>query len=177
IARKAGLVQRDGDVIDAGTGIDKLEFEGVTPGNYYVSVKHRNHLGTMTAGLVELKATPPLVDFTLPTTPVYGNYARIESKGYALLWAGNANSNKNLIANGPDQDTSILLGDVLVAKANSSFSTNYILEGYRATDLTLNGETVFAGPGNDVNLLLGNVLLHPGNSTFSANFIIQEQLP
>lgn len=70
-----------------------------------------------------------------------------------------------------------MLGVVLTAPLNESVNSNYRLRGYYASDLNLDGSTIFAGPGNDVNLLLGNVLLHPANTTLSANFIVQGTLP
>jgi hypothetical protein len=179
-ARIAGLMQRDGDIMDATTGSTSLMLTGLTPGNYYVSIRHRNHLGVMTAAPVAITAlTVPSIDFTKPTTTVYGKDARITANSgtVALLWAGNANTDLRAIANGPSNDTGVILGDVLLAKDNLSVSTNYRLTGYQATDINMDGITIFAGPSNDVNMLLGNVLLHPGNSTFSANYIINQQLP
>jgi hypothetical protein len=178
-ARIAGLVQRDGDIMDV-NGSTSLMLTGLLPGNYYVSVRHRNHLGVMTSAPVAITAnTVPSVDFTKPTTTVYGKDSRISANSgtVSLLWAGNANTDLRAIANGPSNDTGVILGDVLLAKDNLSVSTNYRLAGYQPTDINMDGITIFAGPSNDVNMLLGNVLLHPGNSTFSANYIINQQLP
>ncbi|SDZ75284.1 hypothetical protein SAMN05660964_00137 [Thiothrix caldifontis] len=179
-ARIAGLVQRDGDIVDAATGSTSLMLTGLLPGNYHISVRHRNHLGVMTATPVTITGSAvPSIDFTKPTTTVFGKDARITANGgtVALLWAGNANTDIRVIANGPSNDTGVILGDVLLAKENLSVSTNFRLTGYQATDINMDGITIFAGPSNDVNMLLGNVLLHPGNSTFSANYIINQQLP
>jgi hypothetical protein len=179
-AQVAGLVQRDGDIVDANTGSTSLMLTGLLPGNYYVSVRHRNHLGVMTAAPVTISASSvPTVDFTKPSTTVYGKDARITANSgtVALLWAGNANTDIRAIANGPSNDTGMILGDVLLAKDNLSVSTNFRMNGYQPTDINMDGITIFAGPSNDVNTLLGNVLLHPGNSTFSANYIINQQLP
>lgn len=177
VARRAALVQGDGDVVDAATGSKTLKLEGVSPGDYYVSIRHRNHLGAMASDLVKVQSTPPLVDFTSMSTPVYGNNARTAYQTTALLWAGNADSNQSLIANGPGQDSAVLIGRVLVDAGNGSMSNNYVLKGYNNTDLNMDGNTIVAGPGNDLNLLAGNILLHPRNSTLSANFIIPERLP
>ncbi len=177
VATFAGLVQRDGDVIDPMTGSQTLELLDVTAGDYFVSVHHRNHLAVVTQEAVALGLGVPLVDFTKTSTVVHGIKSRTESSGVALLWSGNANSDGNVVANGPGQDTAVLLSSVLLDGSNSSLSTNYILPGYYATDLNMDGDTVFAGPGNDTNLLLRNVLLYPNNLSFSANYILREQLP
>ena len=177
VARRAALVQRDGDVVDSITGSKTLQLAGVAPDDYYVSIRHRNHLGVMASDLVRVLFTPPLVDFSSISTAVYGDDARTTYQSTALLWAGNADSNNKLIANGPGQDSAILIGQVLLDAGNASLSNNYILKGYRNADLSMDGNTIVAGPGNDLNLLSVNILLHPGNSTMSANFIIPERLP
>ncbi|HPQ94353.1 MAG TPA: choice-of-anchor L domain-containing protein, partial [Thiolinea sp.] len=42
---KAGLLQRDGDVVDASTGLTDMVLSGVSPDSYILSIRHRNHLG------------------------------------------------------------------------------------------------------------------------------------
>lgn len=56
VAAKATLLQRDGDVINAETGSTNIVFRGVPPGNYYVVLRHRNHIGVMTATRLELNS-------------------------------------------------------------------------------------------------------------------------
>ncbi len=177
MAEVTGLVQRDGDIMDAQTGSTTFMLDGVTPGKYYVSVHHRNHLDAMSAAPIELGNTPSTVDFSQATTSTYGSHARTVSGGQALLWAGNANADGFLIAQGPTNDGGATLTSVLLAGENSAYTTNYKLSGYQATDTNMDGLSIFAGPSNDVDLLLGNVLLHPVNSTFSANYIVRQQLP
>ncbi|MBK7084181.1 MAG: hypothetical protein IPH53_05750 [Flavobacteriales bacterium] len=48
VATRHGLVQRDGDVVSAADGVSNVTI-GNIPGSYYVVVRHRNHLGAMTA--------------------------------------------------------------------------------------------------------------------------------
>ena len=181
VARFAGLLQRDGDVMEVTKGDITLPMEGIKQGKYYVAVHHRNHLGIMTATPVELNSTTPtLIDFTKTSTvTTYGADARYNPYGTAtaLLWAGNANIDTRIIANGPYNDTSVVMSDVLSDSNNTLGSTNYQLHGYYATDINLDGVVIFAGPGNDVNTILGNVYLHPANTTYSANYIITRQIP
>ncbi len=47
VATAAALLQKDGDVVGV-DGTSLVNFVGVAPGNYYVVVRHRNHLGVMT---------------------------------------------------------------------------------------------------------------------------------
>ncbi len=46
-ATMAGLLQRDGDIVDM-HGVPQLQFCDIPAGQYHVVVKHRNHLGVMT---------------------------------------------------------------------------------------------------------------------------------
>lgn len=176
-ARLTGLVQRDGDMVDAQTGENTFLLLGVEPGNYFVSAHHRNHLGTMGAAALALGGTPVMVDFSQASTATYGDNARAMAAGTALLWAGNTNGDAQIISQGPANDSGSVLSNVLMTPDNSAYTTNYKLGGYLATDTNMDGISIFAGPSNDVDLLLGNVLLHPVNSTFSSNYIIRQQLP
>ncbi|UOG93249.1 MAG: Ig-like domain-containing protein [Candidatus Thiothrix sulfatifontis] len=177
IKTQAVMLQRDGDLVDPQTGSNKLIFKDTLAGDYLVSVRHRNHLGVMNASTIRLSDTTTLVDFTTTATATYGNNARLETTQAALLWAGDANQSQQLIANGPFNDTNLVLGTVLSDTKNSQANSNYRLYGYISTDLNLDGITLFAGPSNDVNILLGNVLLHPNNSTVAANYIVNGTLP
>ncbi len=53
VATRSALLQRDGDVVDV-DGSSAVKFVGVAAGNYYVAVKHRNHLSVMTNTTVTL---------------------------------------------------------------------------------------------------------------------------
>lgn len=46
VARRVGLVQRDGDVVEV-NGIP-MSFSNVPAGEYHLAIRHRNHLGIMT---------------------------------------------------------------------------------------------------------------------------------
>ncbi|MBK6755574.1 MAG: hypothetical protein IPG69_18780 [Flavobacteriales bacterium] len=56
VASRSALIQRDGDVVDLdGSSAVVMTAE---PGNYHVALRHRNHLGVMTAGELPLNTTP-----------------------------------------------------------------------------------------------------------------------
>ncbi len=173
---KAALLQRDGDVADPLNNEAKLLIPNVEAGNYYVSLRHRNHLGVMTKDPIALSPTLTATDFTLTSFAVNGDNARLEVGEVALLWAGEANNNNSLIASGPGNDTNVVLGNVLMHHSNTKVNSNFRLEGYYRSDLNLDGTTLYTGPGNDINLLMGNVLLHPANTTFAANYVAHGRL-
>jgi hypothetical protein len=172
ISSRAVMLLRNGNLVDAQTGATTLHFANVKPGNYYVSVRHRNHLGVISASPLSLSSTEKLVDFTLSTTGVKGTDARFVSGALALLWAGDINSSATLTSSGPGNDITNLLSSVITHQDNPQAYTNFTLRGYLNTDLNMDGKTLFTGPNNDANALMGNVIMHPQNSNFAANYIV-----
>ena len=173
VATRAAMLQSDGDVVDAQTGSTTLHFASIPAGNYYVSLRHRNHLGVLTASPLALSNTETLVDFSLAATAVKGEQARYLANNLAMLWAGDINGNHTLTANGPSNDVTALLSTVISGSGNNAANTNYILHGYAATDLNMDGKTLFTGPANDASVLMGNIILHPNNTGFAANYIVK----
>ena len=190
VATRAGLVQRDGDVV----GVDGLSAL-VLPGSftnqiYYIAVRHRNHLGVMTASPVLLTSSTALIDFTAAATSVYGTHAqRILTNGVHVLWAGNANNgaggglanppkNLTVVANGANTDRAAVLSAVLGNIENELQNKNYVIVAYRTTDVNLDGLTKAAGGGDDTALILTTIFKHPLNLVnLNANAVIAQQLP
>ena len=114
---------------------------------------------------------------TVPATSVFGTYARMDGANVSLMWAGDANTNDSVIANGIGNDPNLILSTLLMYSANTEANVNYRLKTYSDADINMDGYTIYAGPNNDINPLLGNVLLHPSNTNFAANFIIWGNLP
>ncbi|WML92315.1 hypothetical protein RCF98_08235 [Thiothrix lacustris] len=177
LASKAALVQRDGDVMDATTGSNTLGFAGVAAGNYYVALRHRNHLGLLSATALSLSATPTTLDFSQATTQVYGKDVRSVQGSVRLLPTGDANHDNKLIAGGLNNDKNIVLSKVLTDPSNLDIRTNFQLQGYYDSDLNLDGKTLYVGLDNDINTLLANILLAPDNTTTSTNYILLGSLP
>lgn len=173
----AAIVQRDGDVMHPDTGSTALVFENQPIGDYYLAVRHRNHLGVMTRQPLALSTSPVAVDFSALSTPVWGQYARFDSAGKALLWAGDVNYDGRIISDGVANDVGLILETVLLGEGNVNYAANYIVREYGAADVSLDGKVVFAGVGNDANYIRANVLLHPQNTSGLANFIMRQQLP
>jgi hypothetical protein len=177
IAAKAGLLQRDGNIISTSPDASRITFINVSEGNYYVAIRHRNHIGIMSANALHLSADTSVVDFTKASTPTYGSNQRLSDGITALMWGGDANNSNSAIAVGPGSDANVILGAIFVAPDNVLANTYYRLDGYYASDLNLDGFTLFSGPNNDLNVLLGNVLLHPDNTTYSSNYILAGAIP
>ena len=155
VATKCALIQRDGDVVNAIDGTSKILFTTVTEGNYYVSIKHRNHLAVMTSAPISLShCGANAIDFSVD--PVYikpsiNNLPRKQINNKYLLWSGDANSNKNVKYNGLSNDKDVILNTVGVGTFNN------IVPGYRAEDINMDGVVKYNNADNDKNLILNNV--------------------
>ncbi len=72
---RAALLQRDGDIVDV-DGTSPVTFSQAMSGNYFVAVRHRNHLGIMTSTALNLTSTATMIDFTTNATGTFGTNAR-----------------------------------------------------------------------------------------------------
>ncbi|QMW01779.1 hypothetical protein [Spirosoma foliorum] len=177
VATHAALLQRDGDIV-ATDGVSPLTFSSGA-GSYYVSVRHRNHLGVMTAAASALSSTAVTVDFTNPATTTYGSNAQqlISSTNKRVLWGGNADGNRTIIYQGSNNDVGWVLNQVQLDTGNPNALITYIATKYSTSDLDLNGQIISQGAGNDTQIIFLSELLHPDNAAFSIAYIVSEQVP
>jgi hypothetical protein len=61
-ATRAALLQSDGDIVDA-DGVSPITFPSTPAGNYYITIRHRNHL-SISSGIQSLSSASPAVNFT-----------------------------------------------------------------------------------------------------------------
>ncbi len=177
ISTRSALVQRDGDVVDI-DGVSPVSFSDVEEGSYHIAIRHRNHLGIMTAGTITFDGSQDIViDFTDLATATYGENAQVDMGGYQAMWAGDLNSDGQVIFQGNANETGNVFFDVLTAPENNGAVTNYILEGYSNSDIKLNCQTIFQGANNEPTEAFFIILGHPNNTDFLSNFIINQQLP
>ncbi len=181
LGAKAALIQRDGDIVTAEGGQGALVIPEVEPGRHYLAVRHRNHLGVITAQPVVLGAdlaTSVTYDFSAAGFSAYGGEEAMATIGQRqLLMSGDINNSNTIIASGPDSDMSMLLGTVLAAPENVDNNANFPVTGYYAADLNMDGTVLYSGPGNDADMVLMNVLLNSDNKLSSINYIIHGALP
>lgn len=156
VATRSALLQRDGDVVDM-DGVSGVSFN-VDAGNYFFSVKHRNHLGVMSSTALSFGPDGTPLDFTLATTPVWGTNARKDIGGKQLLWSGDATGNGQVKYAGSGNDRDAVL--VLVGGTQP----NATLPGYYRQDVNLDGKVKYTGSGNDRD----RVLLTVGGTTPNA---------
>ena len=173
---KSAFVQRDGDVV----GLDGISpmVMNASQKLYFVVVKHRNHLGSMSGNAIGLSKTPVTVDFTNAGFPTFGlNGQAVLSTGKKALWAGDANQNGIVQYAGGAPDPSTILSEVLNKPANILYLPSFPFSGYFNTDIDLNGQTQYVGAAPDTPFILENVLANPSNILNLVTYPIEEQVP
>ena len=179
VTGQSAFLQRDGDVV-ALDGTSILYFDEFRAA-YYVVIKHRNHLGIMTANTMSLSMSTTIIDFTQENNQITNGTNAQSNFGMATgtigLWAGNANGDNVVQYSGSSADAPNILSTVLNDPSNFLNFPTFTLSGYRNDDLNMDGNTQYSGSTPDTPYILQNVLSHPSNFLNFSTFAIQEQLP
>ncbi len=148
-AARNALVQRDGDIVDA-DGSSPVPF-AAPPGNYHVLVRHRNHLGAMTAAPLPLASAATAFDLTDGSTATYGTEAQALLGTVRALWCGDVSDDGALkyVGLGNDRDP------ILVGIGGSTPTAT--ATGYSPLDVNLDGVIKYIGSGNDRDPILVNI--------------------
>lgn len=179
----SALVQRDGDIVDGLTGMPvRLAY---ISGAFYVAVKHRNHLGTMTANPIAVTQQMVTVDFTTTAASDLYNQAGYDGvematvSGRSVLWAGNSNADGKVKYDGIATDRIILTNELLSHPLNTSQTLNYDNAiNYYQGDINLDGKVKYDGINNDRVLIQNILLTYPLNVSMLNNYhIFLEQIP
>lgn len=147
---RPALLQRDGDVV--GLNGSAVFITTMPTGAYHVAVRHRNHLGVMTATPRSLSSTVQTVDFTSSATAAFGTNARANVNGTMVLWPGDGNGDGAVryIGNANDRDP------VLIA-IGGSVPTAVVNNVYDSRDVNMDGGLSYAGATNDRDLILQTI--------------------
>jgi hypothetical protein len=148
-AARPALLQRDGDVVEL-DGTRPVSM-GYTNGSYYVVIRHRNHLGVMTASAQALSGTPAAINLKLAATATYGTNARQDVAGTQVLWCGNTVLDNSLKYTGASNDR-----DPILVRIGGTVPTA-VVNGYYMEDATLDGAVKYTGAGNDRDPILVNI--------------------
>jgi uncharacterized delta-60 repeat protein len=149
IASRSALLQRDGDVVEL-DGTSPVGF-GLPAGSYRVAIRHRNHLGVMTATPFALSATPTTIDLTSSATATWGTDARKNNNGTMTLWPGDANFDGVVRYTGQNNDR-----DVVLQAVGGVTPTNTVT-GYFGSDVNMNGVVSYTGANNDRDIILQTI--------------------
>ncbi|WP_452598901.1 glycosyl hydrolase family 18 protein [Pontimicrobium sp. MEBiC01747] len=187
VIQQSALLQRDGDVV-ATDGVSPLSFTQ-TAGNYYVAIKHYNHLAIMTTNTIALSGVARTIDFTDASNLItYGTNAQTSfgmPSGLLGMWGGDANGDGKLNYLGAVSDVPAIRSQVFNDPDNSIFGgpavATYPSQGYSPTDVNLSGYTLYSGSSSDVLYIRNNIFNNPSNAVFGGppvpTFIFEQQLP
>ena len=151
VASRSAFLNSDGNLIDdnATSGISIA----APAGDYYIAIKHRNHLAVMSANKVTLPNTTSY-DFTTSDTSYFGsNGAKLLETNPSNVWgmiAGDANADGTVKYNGARNDRF----PILTRLGNVQSAT---LNGYFVEDVNMNGQVKYNGPNNDRVIILNNL--------------------
>ena len=144
------VLDREGDIVSPADGFSPLTMV-VPEGDYYVAIRHRNHLGFMAAIPFSTSDGALIVDFRDAAVPTWGTEGLKAFDGSQMMWAGDARPDDRLKYTGTDNDRDAVLqriGGVLPTAASA---------GYFDEDVNLDGEVKYTGADNDRDPILQNI--------------------
>ena len=124
VGTRAAFLKSNGTIVDL-DGTSPVEFKGVPDGNYYIVIRHRNHLSVMSMNMETLSSTSSIYDFTTGLSRFYNGDAVDLGGGVYGMYAGDANG---------DGQVTTLDYDAWLPNARSSVG------GYSNTDMNLDGQ-------------------------------------
>jgi lysophospholipase L1-like esterase len=135
VAKRAAFIKNDGKIVDL-DGISPVAISGITPGYYYLVLKHRNHLSVMSADTIFFSYSTTY-DFTTSQSKAYGNNPMAElSGGKYGMFAGDNNEDK------------------VISVSDYNLISNHLLQtGYKPEDVNMDGTVSYS----DYNFVIGNL--------------------
>lgn len=172
----SGFLNNDGNVLSI-SGTPGLKITGVAKAQYYVAVRHRNHLGAMTASPIDFTLAGPFAFDFSAGAGIYGTDAMRNMGADWALWAGDANGDGAIVFQGAGNDPTPVGNTVSSDPGNTNDEFTYIVNGYYNSDVNMDGQVIFQGAGNDPTPIGNSVSSHPGNTNDEFTFTVNDQLP
>ena len=141
-------------------GVSNVVFPDAYIDQYYLMVKHRNHLGAMTLNAIDYTGGPVSTDFSSASLLTFGTTTTSARKelepGVWGLLAGNTNLKANgssfqVVFNGSNRDPLPILNLV------GATTPLNVVNGYYLEDVNLNGQVKYSGSNNDRVIILNNI--------------------
>jgi len=125
VGRRAAFLKNDGSIVD----IDEtspVKFRGRPDGDYYIVIRHRNHLSIMSTDMQTLNSSSSLYDFTTGSGQFYGGSEGAKDLGSGVwgMITGDGNGN----------------GQVQNDDSENIWKPNNGISGYENSDYNMNGE-------------------------------------
>lgn len=151
LGTRSALILRNGLVV-ATDGSSDVVFT-LPADDYFIALRHRNHLGIMTQNAQALNSTAVLKNLANGGLNLYGGFAAatINIGGLNCMWMGDAVRNSQLKYTGTDNDR-----DPILTRIGGTIPTATVA-GYYMEDCTMDGLVKYTGTVNDRDPILGNV--------------------
>lgn len=169
IERKAGILLADGNIVapDLSSGV-----QFVNTGNYYLTVRHRNHLSVMTADPIQIPYAG-IHDFTDASAfQPYGGAGvgtiLLEPGTYGMIM-GDILQDANLKYSGASNDRAPILTRILSVVGGTAITST--ITGYYREDLNMDGVVKYSGQNNDQARIIQNIVNLKGTTAITAIFI------
>jgi hypothetical protein len=97
VCQESFFIDQSGQIVELDGDTAQLAMTGTENGDYYVLVRHRNHIGVMSAQTTALdSASTSTIDLTQTETSVYGSDLASLSGDVYGLYSGDANHNEQV---------------------------------------------------------------------------------
>lgn len=162
VTRKAVFVQQDGALMDIfepnflDSITPNITFPGIINANYYVVIRHRNHLAIRSSSPVVFSSGHGGYDFTTSAGKAFQNQGYTSTVNVGGKWAmraGNANADNTVKYNGPFNDQNQISNIKLAGLLNQPLNNVYAAE-----DVNMDGDVIATGTDNDLEFLLNKAL-------------------
>jgi hypothetical protein len=147
---RSALLRRDGRITDK-DGTSPVAFNA-PPGNYRIALRHRNHLGVISAAPIALGSTATTWDARTTTTTLFGTAPTIVDGTIRLLWPGDGNGDGTVKYSGVNNDR-----DPVLVAIGGSVPTQLVSGVYSPLDINLDGLLRYTGSTNDRDIILQTI--------------------
>ena len=129
LSRQSLLLKNDGRIVEEDGATDLIGLPDVSNGDYFVIIRHRNHLGVMSSIQTSLTATnAELYDFTTGQNKVNGNDAKFLKENTFGMYTADITG-----------DGLIILADEL-----TTIRAENLRDGYYSSDVNMDGLVILA---------------------------------
>jgi hypothetical protein len=153
LGRRAAFIKNNGSIVDI-DGSSPVTFTGLSVlANYYLVVRHRNHLSVMSANPIAVNFSSGRFeyDFTTGLSKYYGGDAASLGGGIYGMYAGDVNGDGILKYNAANNDRSLIYVRIGGASVNATVS------GYFPEDVNMDGTVKYNAASNDRAIIFINV--------------------
>ncbi|MBX2981027.1 MAG: DUF11 domain-containing protein [Flavobacteriales bacterium] len=147
---RSALLRRDGRITDK-DGTSPVAFNAPV-GSYRIALRHRNHLGVMSAAPISLGSSATTWDARTTTTVLFGTTPTIVDGATRMLWPGDVDFNGEVKYTGADNDR-----DVVLITVGGATPTNVVNGTYHGADVNMDGQVKYTGTDNDRDIILQTI--------------------